>query len=280
MNPVGRTFSSFSEPDRARYARQLVLPELGPDGQAALMRASVLVVGAGGLGAPLLAYLAGAGVGTLTVMDPGTVEVADLHRQTLYTNRDVGRPKAVVAAERLRATAGTVAIRGVTAAFAPGDARERVRPHDVVVDASDNPATRYLVSDACVLEARPLVFGAVSRLEGQVAVLAGGREPCYRCLHPAPPPPRSVPGCAETGVAGPVAGVVGSLMAFEAMDLITEMAPGRPGGLLHLDLGTGRSQRVRVGRRPDCAICGAAPTLHEVLLNEEACRAGEPYPGH
>lgn len=276
MRPL---FSSFGETDRARFARQLVLPELGPDGQAALARGSVLIIGAGGLGSPLAHYLAGAGIGRLTIMDPARVALADLHRQTLYGQRDLDASKASAAVRRLREIGGPTVVSGVSSAFRASDARERVRAHDVVVDASDNPATRYLVSDACVLEARPLVFGAVSRLEGQLAVLAGEGEPCYRCLHPEPPPPDSVPACAEVGVLGPVAGVLGSLMAFETMRLLTGMAPDRPRGLLHLDLAFGRSQLVRVPKRDDCPVCGLAPTIREVRLDEAACRAGEPYPG-
>lgn len=271
-------FSSFTKAQRARFARQLVLPELGPDGQASLLRGSVLIVGAGGLGSPVLSYLAGAGIGRLTVMDPGRVQPSDLHRQILYTHGDVGRDKATVAAERARDVGGADRVEGVRAAFHPADARARVRAHDVVVDASDNPATRYLVSDACVLEGRPLVFGAVSRLEGQVAILAGGDGPCYRCLHPEPPAPGSVPACADVGVLGPVAGIVGSWMAFEVMALLTDLAPHRPRGLLHLDLALGRSQRVDVPRRDDCAACGDAPTVREAELWEDACRAGEMYP--
>jgi adenylyltransferase/sulfurtransferase len=270
---------SFSGERRRRFARHLVLPELGPRGQAALGRASLLVVGAGGLGSPALAYLAGSGVGRLTVVDPGTVGLADLHRQILYHQDDVGRRKAEVAAERVRAVDAEVAVEARTEAFRPDNGRDLVRSHDVVLDASDNPATRYLVSDACVLEDRPLVFGAVSRLEGQVARLVGGDAPCYRCLHPAPPAPDSIPSCAEAGVLGPAAGVIGAWMALEAIRAVAGLGPGAPEGLLHLDLGSWLTQRVRVPRRPDCAACGAAPTVRELRLEEAACLAGEPYPG-
>jgi adenylyltransferase/sulfurtransferase len=269
----------FSADRRRRFARHLVLPELGPRGQDALQRASLLVVGAGGLGSPALAYLAGAGIGRVSVVDPGTVDPADLHRQILYVQDDVGRRKAEVAAERVRAVDAEVDVRAHAEAFRPDNGRALVRSHDVVLDASDNPATRYLVSDACVLEDRPLVFGAVSRLEGQVARLAGGVAPCYRCLHPEPPPPDSIPSCAEAGVLGPAAGVIGAWMAVEAIRTVAGLGGAAPEGLLHLDLGSWTTQRVRLNRRPGCAVCGEAATIRELRLEEAACLAGEPYPG-
>lgn len=272
-------FAALPADVRRRFARQLVLPELGPGGQQALLRASLLLVGVGGLGTPVASYLVRAGIGRLTILDPGMVDEPDLHRQTLYLEHDLGHGKASTAAARLLEIGGPTRVEGFAAAFAPGDARERVRDHDLVVDASDNPATRYLVSDACVLESRPLVFGAVSRLEGQVAVLAGGSEPCYRCLHPEPPPADAVPGCAEAGVLGPVAGVVGSLMAFESICLLAGVPRADRRGLLHLDLGRGVNLRVSVARRPGCVACGSAATMREVRLDEAACRVGEPYPG-
>lgn len=272
-------YATIPETRRTRFARQLVLPELGPEGQAALAGASVLVVGAGGLGSPAIAYLAGSGVGRLTVVDPGTVRLADLHRQILYRDADVGRAKAALAAQRAREVDPELRAEGVQEAFEPSNGRALVRDHDVIVDASDNPATRYLVSDACVLEGRPLVFGAVSRLEGQIARLAGNDAPCYRCLYPVPPPAQSIPSCAEAGVLGPAAGVIGAWMALETIRTVAGLASVPPGGLLHLDLASWSQQRVRVARRPDCAICGDAPVLTELRLELAACDAGEPYPG-
>ena len=154
-----------------------------------------------------------------------------------------------------------------------------MRNATVVLDATDNPASRYLVSDACVLEDRPAVFGAVSRLEGQIARLVGPDRPCYRCLHPQPPAPDSVPSCAESGILGPAAGVIGAWMALEAIRAVTGLGGEEPEGLLHLDLHSWTVQRVRLGRRRDCPICGDAPSLHELRLELDACRAGEPYPG-
>lgn len=272
-------YAAIPERRRERFARQLVLPELGPDGQAALARAGVLVVGAGGLGSPAIAYLAGAGIGRLTIVDPGTVRRADLHRQILYRDADVGTAKAALAADRAREVDPELRAVGVPEAFEPSNGRALVRDHDVIVDASDNPATRYLVSDACVLEGRPLVFGAVSRLEGQVARLAAGDAPCYRCLYPEPPSPRSIPSCAEVGVLGPAAGVIGAWMALEAMRTVAGLAVEPPRGLLHLDLASWAQQRVRLARRPGCAICGDEPDITELRLELAACAAGEPYPG-
>lgn len=267
-------------PDRRRrFARHLVLPEIGPDGQAALGRASVLVVGAGGLGSPALAYLAGAGLARVTIVDPGRVSLNDLHRQILFGSDDVGRGKADAAAARVRSVDPETAVVALADTFGEGNGRALVRDHDVVLDASDNPATRYLVSDACVLERRALVFGAVARLEGQIARLVANGAPCYRCLHPEPPAPDTIPSCAEAGVLGPAAGVIGSWMALEAVRTIAGLGGPAPDGLLHLDLGTWLQQRVRVARRRDCAACGDAPTVRELRLDRAACLAGEPYPG-
>ena len=270
--------ASFPEHRRKRFARQLVLPELGPAGQAALGRASALIVGAGGLGSPAIAYLAGAGLRRLTIVDPGRVELADLHRQILFGDADVGRAKAEAAAERARAVDPELDVVARVEAFGEADGRALARGHDVILDASDNPATRYLVSDACVLEGRPLVFGAVSRLEGQVARLVADGAPCYRCLYPEAPPPDAIPSCAEAGVAGPAAGVIGAWMALEAIRQVAGLGGAAPEGLLHLDLANWLQQRVRIARRPDCAACGTTPTIRELRLDPAACRAGEPYP--
>lgn len=272
-------YAALPKERRERFARQLVLPELGPAGQAALAQARVLVVGAGGLGAPAIAYLAGAGFGALEIVDSGRVSRADLHRQILYRDDDVGRGKAELAAERARAVDPELEVVAHATAFTPDSGRALVRRADVVLDATDNPATRYLVSDACVLEGRPEVFGAVSRLEGQVARLVGDDVPCYRCLHPEPPAPNSVPSCAEAGILGPAAGVIGAWMALEAIRTVAGLGGPAPEGLLHLDLATWTVQRVRLGRRPSCPICGEAPVIHALQLETAACLAGEPYPG-
>jgi adenylyltransferase/sulfurtransferase len=273
-------YASLSRDRRERYARQLVLPELGPSGQAALAEARVLVVGAGGLGTPAIAYLAGVGLGALEIVDPGRVGRADLHRQILFGDADIGAPKAAVAAAHARDVDPDLEVVARDTAFTPDNGRRLVRDVDVVLDATDNPASRYLVSDACVLEDRPSVFGAVSRLEGQVAPLVGGGAPCYRCLHPEPPAPGSVPSCAETGIVGPAAGVIGSWMALEAIRwIVGGFGDDPPHGLMHLDLARWTVQRVRLDRRADCPICGDAPSIRDLVLEEAACLAGEPYPG-
>lgn len=272
--------ASLPRERRERFARQLVLSELGPAGQAALSKARVTVVGAGGLGAPAIAYLAGVGLGTLEIVEPGIVQRADLHRQILYGEADIGAAKADTAAQRARNVDPELDVIAHAVPFTAENGRDLVRSSDVVLDATDNPASRYLISDACVLEERPAVFGAVSRVEGQVARLAGGDAPCYRCLHPTPPPPDSIPSCAEAGVLGPVAGIIGAWMALEAIrDIVGGFGVDRPEGLVHLDLATWTVQRVKLGRRPDCPICGEAPTIRTLELDAAACLAGEPYPG-
>jgi len=279
--------SQFAPEQRERFARQLVLPEWGPEAQAALANTSMLVVGVGGLGAPVVSYLAGVGLGRLTLVDPGTVRRADLHRQILYRTEDIGKPKVEVAARHVQAVDPNVAVTTHTTTFRPENGLELVRGHDVVIDATDNPASRYLVSDACVLEGTPLVFGAVSRLEGQVARLVRDRSPeghlqpapCYRCLHPAAPPPDSVPSCAEAGILGPAAGVIGAWIAIEALRIASGTLPEAPQALLHLDLGQWRTQRIQVERNRSCAACGEQPVIRELVLDEAACLSGDPFPG-
>ena len=242
-----------------RYARQLVLPEVGVDGQQRLAAARVLVVGAGGLGTPALLYLAGAGVGTIHLIDHDEVDVSNLHRQVIHGTSAVGSGKAESAARRLRELNSHVTVVRDARRLEAAIARDLVREYDLVVDGSDNFPTRYLVNDACVMERRPLVFGAVSRFDGQVTVLVGGeregeRPPCYRCLFPAPPAPGAVPSCAEAGVLGTLPAVIGSYMATEALKLILGL--GRPlhGRLMLVDLLEAETTIVAVDRDPACPV--------------------------
>lgn len=225
----------FSASEQNYYSRQFSLPELGLAGQQKLKQARVLVIGAGGLGCPVLTYLTAAGVGTLGIIDFDRVEVSNLHRQVLYTLADVGRPKAEVAAERLQAQNPHVAIQVYTHGLDKDNALRIIAHYDFVVDGSDNFPTRYLVNDACVILKKPLVFGSIYKFEGQVSVFNYEGGPTYRCLYPTQPTEGEVPNCAEIGVLGILPGVVGSLQAMEAIKLITGLGEVLSGSLLVYD---------------------------------------------
>jgi adenylyltransferase/sulfurtransferase len=247
-----------------RYSRHLLIPEVGLEGQERLARARVLVIGAGGLGSPVLAYLAAAGVGRIIVIDDDTVDVTNLQRQILYDTADVGAPKAHRAADRLRALNPQITIDALAIRFDAANARELVRLADVVVDGSDTFATRYLVNDACVLEGKPDVHGSIFRFDGQVSVFGAPGGPCYRCLYPEPPPEHLVPSCSEGGVLGVLAGMVGTFQANEAIKLILGIGTPLIGRLLLVDALDAHVREVRIAPDPACPVCGAAPSIADV----------------
>ncbi len=244
-----------------RYSRHLVIPEVGLAGQERLRAARVLVVGAGGLGSPALQYLAAAGVGRIGVVDDDAVDETNLQRQTLFANADIGRMKADVAAERLAALNPHVAVDPIPMRFDAGNARDLVRCYDVVLDCTDRFATRYVINDACYLERRADVYGSIFRFDGQVSVFGPPPAPCYRCLYPEPPPPERTPTCAEGGVLGAVAGVVGAWQAGEALKLVLGIGEVLAGRLLLVDSLSARVREVWFERDPDCALCGARATI-------------------
>jgi len=236
-----------------RYARQLVLPEWGEAAQLALTEASVLVIGAGGLGSPVALYLAGAGVGRLGIVDDDVVEVSNLQRQPLHFTPDLGESKAESAAAKLRFLNPDTLVEPYRMRVDTDNAGSLVEGHDLVVDCSDAFATRYAVNAACCAGAVPLVEGGVIGMSGLVMSIRPGRTACYRCAFPEAP--ADAPSCADAGVLGPAAGVVGSLQALEAMKLLTGVAPPITDGFLQLDLATADILRVRTTRRADCADC-------------------------
>ncbi len=244
---------SFSEGEVERYARHLVLREVGGPGQQKLKAARVLLVGMGGLGAPAALYLAAAGVGTLGLADPDTVSLSNLQRQVLYQTADVGRPKVEVAAERLAAINPHVAVETHAVWLDVANAGELVSRYDLILDGTDDFATRFAVSDACVARGKPLVSGALGRWTGQVGVFHG--RPCYRCLVPDVPPDAET--CALVGVVGALAGVIGSMMALEAVKLITGAGQVLSGRLLIYDALAAETRTVRIGADPACPTCGA-----------------------
>lgn len=244
---------SFSQGEVERYARHLVLREIGGPGQQKLKAARVLLVGAGGLGAPAALYLAAAGVGTLGLADPDAVSLSNLQRQVLYQTGEVGRSKVEVAAERLTAINPHVAVETHPVWLDEGNARDLVSRYDLVLDGTDDFSTRFAVSDACLAEGKTLVSGALGRWTGQVGVFQG--QPCYRCLVPEVPPDAET--CAMVGVVGALAGVIGSMMALEAVKLITGAGDPLTGRLLIYDALSAETRTVRIGADPACPACKA-----------------------
>lgn len=263
--------SRLTPPELLRYARHLVLPEVGLAGQRRLKSARVLVVGAGGLGSPVALYLAAAGVGTLGLVDFDEVDATNLQRQILHGESDVGRLKLDSARDRLAETNPHVEVVTHDARLSSANALAVLSDYDVVVDGTDNFPTRYLVNDACVMLGKPNVYGSVHRWEGQVSVFATRGGPCYRCLFREPPPPGLVPNCAEGGVLGVVPGVVGSLQALETVKLILGQGSPLAGRLLIFDGLELEWREVAIRRDPACPVCGDKPTQTELIDYELFC---------
>jgi molybdopterin/thiamine biosynthesis adenylyltransferase/rhodanese-related sulfurtransferase len=249
-----------------RYARQITLPEIGEAGQEKLRRASVLIVGAGGLGSPAALYLAAAGVGTIGLVDFDRVDASNLHRQILYGTSDVGRPKLEAAQERLGDLNPDVRVIAHETRLTSENALDILRDYDVILDGTDNFATRYLVNDACVILGKPNVYGSIFRFDGQVSVFATNDGPCYRCLYPEPPPPGLVPSCAEGGVLGILPGIVGSLQATEAIKLIVGIGETLAGRLLLFDALRTTFRVMNVRRR-----CDQHAPITRLIDYEEFC---------
>lgn len=246
-----------------RYSRHIIMDGVGPEGQAALLDSSVLVVGAGGLGSPVLQYLAAAGVGTLGVVDDDVVERSNLQRQVIHGDSDVGRPKVESAAEFVSDLNPDVTAEQHQTRFTSENASELVAEYDIVVDASDNFPTRFLVNDACTLAGVPFSHGAVFRFEGQVTTFSG-EGPCYRCLFPEAPPEGTVPDCATAGVLGVLPGTIGCMQATEVVKLAMGYGETLEGRLLAYDAGHMHIDEVPITRNPDCPVCGDDPVIGSV----------------
>jgi len=257
-----------------RYSRHLVLPGVGMAGQERLKRARVLVVGAGGLGSPVALYLAAAGVGTIGIADADTVDVSNLQRQIVHRTADKSRMKVDSAAGALRALNPLIEVRPIPERITATNAREQLADYDVIVDGTDNFSARYLLNDACALLEKPLVFGSIFRFEGQVAVFDAQRGPCYRCLFPEPPPPESVPTCAEGGVLGALPGMIGTIQANETLKLLLGIGEPLIGRLLLLDALEMRFRELRVEKNPFCPLCGEAPVISDLTDLAEYCALG------
>lgn len=264
----------LSREEIARYSRHLLLPEVSAEGQARLKAASVLVVGVGGLGSPAALYLAAAGVGRIGLVDFDTVDLSNLQRQVLYGTRDIGRPKVESAKERLTAVNPLVDVVLFPDRLTRDNAPGILGRFDVVLDGTDNFATRYLTNDACYLLGKPNVYGSVSRFEGQVSVFWRGKGPCYRCLFPSPPEPDLVPSCAEGGVLGVLPGVVGALQATEALKLLLGIGRSLAGRLLLYDALALAFREIALPRDPACPLCGDSPTITGLVDYDALCGAG------
>ena len=254
-----------------RYHRQIILPQVGLEGQARLKEASVLLVGAGGLGSPVALYLAAAGVGRLGIVDGDVVELSNLQRQVLHDTPSVGRSKTESAHQRIRRVNPDVTVAEYPVRLDSSNALEVMEGWDVVVDGSDNFPTRYLVNDACVLLGMPFVYGAIFSFEGQVSVFGLGGGPCYRCLFRDPPPPEAVPTCAEAGVLGVLPGLVGTIQATEAIKLLLGEGNSLAGRLLLVDTLPMEFREVEVRRDPDCVVCGDQPSVTTLIDYERFC---------
>jgi molybdopterin/thiamine biosynthesis adenylyltransferase/rhodanese-related sulfurtransferase len=275
MTEVLVELPELTRDELARYSRHLILPDVGVEGQRRLKAARVLLVGAGGLGSPLALYLSAAGVGTLGIVDFDTVDVTNLQRQVVHGTADVGRSKLDSAAERIHDINPHVNVERFETRLTSENALAILREFDLVVDGTDNFATRYLVNDACVLLGKPNVYGSIFRFEGQASVLATPDGPCYRCLFREPPPPGLVPSCAEGGVLGVLPGLVGTIQATEAIKLILGIGEPLIGRLLLVDALTAQFRTVRIRRDPACPACGT----HEIqaLIDYDAfCGGAEP----
>ncbi len=255
----------------ARYSRHLIMPEVGMAGQLELKAARVLCIGAGGLGSPVLLYLAAAGVGTLGLVDFDEVDYSNLHRQIIHGTPDVGRSKLDSAKSRLNALNPEVEVVTYEMALSSENALGLFADYDLVIDGTDNFPTRYLVNDACVIQGKPNIYGSIFRFEGQASVFAAKDGPCYRCLYPEPPPPGLVPSCAEGGVLGILPGVIGTLQATEAIKVILGIGEPLIGRFLIFDALKMRFRELKLRKDPDCPVCGEHPTVTQLIDYEQFC---------
>ena len=254
-----------------RYSRHFLLPEVGEDGQAKLLQAKVLMVGAGGLGSPSAYYLAAAGVGTIGIIDNDVVDISNLQRQILHANDRVGMPKVESAKKTLEGLNPDVKVVPYQAKLTSENIMDIIKDYDLVVDGCDNFPTRYLVNDACVLTRKPNVHGSIFQFEGQATVFYPGKGPCYRCLYPEPPPAEMAPSCAEAGVLGVLPGLIGVIEALEAVKIILGKGETLVGRLLHFNTLTMEINTLKLRRDPNCPMCGDHPAIHELIDYEEFC---------
>ena len=276
LPPLVEPAAELTVDEVKRYSRHLIIPDVGMTGQKRLKNAKVLVVGAGGLGSPALLYLAAAGVGTLGIIDFDVVDESNLQRQVIHGQSDVGRPKAESARDSIQAINPLVNVVLHEVRLDSDNAMELFAPYDLIVDGTDNFATRYLVNDACVLLGKPYVWGSIYRFDGQASVFAptlGDDLPCYRCLYPEPPPPGMVPSCAEGGVLGVLCASIGAIQVTEAIKLLTGIGEPLTGRLMIYDALEMEYRKLKVRKDPNCALCGEHPTVTGLIDYETFCGA-------
>ncbi|HEX4543301.1 MAG TPA: molybdopterin-synthase adenylyltransferase MoeB [Candidatus Acidoferrum sp.] len=268
---TGAKPATLSKEEILRYSRHLIMPEVGMAGQLKLKNAKVLLVGTGGLGAPLGLYLAAAGVGRLGLVDFDVVDFTNLQRQVTFGTSDVGKSKSEAARARLSNLNPAIQIESFETQLTSANALELFKDFDIIVDGTDNFPTRYLVNDACILLGKPNVYGSIFRFEGQVTVFGMPDGPCYRCLYPEPPPPGLVPSCAEGGVLGVLPGIVGSIQAMETIKLILGSGENLVGRLLLFDALGMKFRELKLRKNPNCPMCGTNRTIHELIDYYEFC---------
>ncbi|MEV4413574.1 adenylyltransferase/sulfurtransferase MoeZ [Catellatospora sp. NPDC049609] len=274
LPPLVEPAESLSVDEVRRYSRHLIIPDVGMDGQKRLKNAKVLCVGAGGLGSPALMYLAAAGVGTLGIVEFDTVDESNLQRQIIHGQSDIGRPKAESAAASIREINPYVNVVIHDTALDRENVFEIFGQYDLIVDGTDNFATRYLVNDAAVLLGKPYVWGSIYRFDGQASVFWAEHGPCYRCLYPEPPPPGMVPSCAEGGVLGVLCASIGSIQVNEAIKLLAGIGEPLVGSLMVYDALEMTYRKIRVRKDPSCVLCGENPSVTELLEDyEDFCGA-------
>lgn len=260
----------LSPEERSRYARHILLPEVGETGQMKLKAARVLIVGLGGLGSPVALYLAASGVGTLGLVDADTVDLSNMHRQVLYGTGDIGRAKTEAAQQRLIAANPDATYVAYTEKFTADNAKSLLADYDIIVDGSDNFKTHYLINDACVLYKKPLVYASLSRFEGMVSTVMPGQSACYRCLYPSAPPADFAPNCAEAGVLGVLPGMVGMIQATEVVKLILGIGTTLANRILLIDGFNTGYKDISVSKDPTCPICGETPAMTTLANNAPA----------
>ncbi|MDR2554649.1 MAG: molybdopterin-synthase adenylyltransferase MoeB [Fibromonadaceae bacterium] len=263
--------STLTNDEISRYSRHLLLPEIGVEGQQKLKAAKVLIIGTGGLGAPLALYLSAAGVGTIGLVDFDVVDESNLQRQIIHSTRDVGRPKVASAKDRIKGVNPLVNVIVHNTMLTSQNALDIIGDYDIVADGTDNFQTRYLVNDACVFLGKPNVYGSVFQFEGQSSVFGAKDGPCYRCLYPSPPPPGLVPSCAEGGVMGVLPGIIGTIQAAETIKLIVGGAKPLVGRLLHFDAWRMAFRELKLDKDENCPVCGKNPSIRELIDYEQFC---------
>lgn len=264
----------FTEEQIERYSRHIILPEVGAEGQSKLLESKVFMIGAGGLGSPVAYYLAAAGVGTIGIADADVVDMSNLQRQIIHNQDRVGMPKVESARETIQALNPDVQVNTYNHFVTEDNIREIIREYDLIVDGCDNFPTRFLVNDACYMEKKPLVSGAMFRFEGQVATFKPHQEkgaPCYRCLYPEPPPAGLVPSCSEAGILGALAGAVGTIQAVEVIKELLGVGDSLAGKLMVFDALRMEWKKLKLHKDPACPLCGENPTITDLVTYEQAC---------